>query len=307
MEAEPAPLTFEQFVDGDFKRLVMPRFKPSTREGYEQLLHGREHGLVALLGHKRLDAIGIADVRVVEAGALARKARPRYAIVCLHTVLRCAAELGILQHMPRLPKLPARSKKLPSAPPLAVVEQLLLGSRGMAARCGGAGSPRRPSLRGGQGARNRRRGPRRAPADRTPGVLGRGAGRSQGPRRADGAAGGTPGRHLGAGDGGEAGDRASGGQLARSRRSRRTASEAPGAHCKRGSASSRAGTTTSSGTSSRPPCQAAARTSRRSGGCSATRTSLPRRVTCMRRDATWWPRSRYCRETAGKRLDRPRP
>ena len=106
MEAEQAPLTFEQFVDGDFKKLVLPRFKPSTREGYEQLLHGREHGLVTLLGHKRLDAIGIADVRVVEAGALARKARPRYAIVCLHTVLRCAAELGTLAHVPRLPKLP---------------------------------------------------------------------------------------------------------------------------------------------------------------------------------------------------------
>jgi hypothetical protein len=110
MEIEQAPLTFEQFVDGDFTKLVLPRFKPSTREGYEQLLHGREHGLVTLLGHKRLDAIGIADVRVVEAGALARKARPRYAIVCLHTVLRCAAELGVLQHMPMLPKLPARSK-----------------------------------------------------------------------------------------------------------------------------------------------------------------------------------------------------
>jgi len=54
MEAEQAPLTFEQFVDGDFKKLVMPRFKPSTREGYEQLLRGREHGLVTLLGHKRL-------------------------------------------------------------------------------------------------------------------------------------------------------------------------------------------------------------------------------------------------------------
>jgi len=130
MEAEQAPLTFEQFVNGDFKKLVMPRFNPSTREGYEQLLHGREHGLVVLLGHKRLDAIGIADVRVVEADALARKARPRYAIVCLHTVLRCAAELEIIQYMPTLPKLPPRSKKLPSAPPLAVVEQLLLGSAG---------------------------------------------------------------------------------------------------------------------------------------------------------------------------------
>ncbi len=130
MEAEPAPLTFEQFVRGDFTKLVLPRLKPSTREGYEQLLDAREHGVVALLGRKRLDAIGIPDVRVVEANAFARKARPRYAIVCLHTVLRCAGELGTLAHVPRLPKLPPRSKKLPSAPPLAVVERLLVGSEG---------------------------------------------------------------------------------------------------------------------------------------------------------------------------------
>jgi integrase len=130
MEAEAAPLTLEQFVSGDFKKLVLPRFKPSTREGYEGLLHGRQHGLIALLGDKRLDTLGVADVRAVEANALARKARPRYAIVCLHTVLRSAVELGWLSHVPRLPKLPPRSNKLPSAPPLVVVEQLLTESGG---------------------------------------------------------------------------------------------------------------------------------------------------------------------------------
>ena len=130
MEAERAPLTFEEFVGGDFKKLIMPRFKPSTRSGYEKLLEAREHGLVALLGRKRLDAIGIAEVRAVEADALTRKARPRYAIVCLHTVLRCAVELGALAHLPRLPKLPRRSAKLPSAPPLAVIERLLVESKG---------------------------------------------------------------------------------------------------------------------------------------------------------------------------------
>src|ERR1700733_8616368 len=36
--AEPEPLTFEQFVRGDFAKLVLPRFKPSTREGYTWLL-----------------------------------------------------------------------------------------------------------------------------------------------------------------------------------------------------------------------------------------------------------------------------
>lgn len=150
MEAEPEPLTFEQFVHGDFAKLVLPRFKPSTREGYKWLLDKPGSGLVALIGHKRLDTIGAGDVRIVEADALARKARPRYAIVCLHTVLRSAAELGALAHSTRLPKLAARSAKLPASPPQAVVERVLAESRGwlrvaialaalggrVAARCG---------------------------------------------------------------------------------------------------------------------------------------------------------------------------
>jgi integrase len=130
MEAGPEPLTFAEFVRGDFTRLVLPRFKPSTREGYTWLLHKPEHGLVALLGHKRLDAIGAAEVRLVEADAFARKARARYAIVCLHTVLRNAAELGALSHAARLPRLPPRSAKLPTSPSQLVVKQVLGEARG---------------------------------------------------------------------------------------------------------------------------------------------------------------------------------
>ena len=130
LETEAEPLTFERFVRGDFAKLVLPRFKPSTREGYKWLLDKPTHGLVALIGHKRLDAIGSSDVRLVEADAYARRARPRYAIVCLHTVLRSAAELGALPHAARLPKLPPRSEKLPASPSQAVVEQVLGEARG---------------------------------------------------------------------------------------------------------------------------------------------------------------------------------
>jgi integrase len=130
LEAEAPPLTFEQFVRGDFSKLVLPRFKPSTRVGYEGWLYARQHGLLARLGHKRLDAIGANEVRLIEADALTRRARPRYAIVCLHTVLRSAVELGALAHPPRLPKLPARSEKLPAAPPQAVIERVLTEARG---------------------------------------------------------------------------------------------------------------------------------------------------------------------------------
>ncbi len=125
LEPEAKAPTFAAFVEGDYARLVLPRLKASTREGYRQLLDAPEHGLLALVGRKRLDAISPADARLVEADALARKARPRYAIVALHSVLKAAVELGALAQAPRLPKLPARSEKLPAAPPLAVVMQSL--------------------------------------------------------------------------------------------------------------------------------------------------------------------------------------
>ncbi len=130
LDPEPEAPTFAAFVEGDFAKLVMVRFKPSTREGYQQLLDMPGHGLLALLGRKRLDAIGSADARLVEADAIGRKAKPRYALVCLRTVLRSAVELGVLAKMPQLPKLPAKSEKLPDAPPLAVVVQTLGASDG---------------------------------------------------------------------------------------------------------------------------------------------------------------------------------
>ena len=79
LEPDAEVPTVAAYVEGDFARLVMVRFKASTREGYQQLLDAPEHGLVALLGRKRLDASGAADARVVEADALARKAKPRFA------------------------------------------------------------------------------------------------------------------------------------------------------------------------------------------------------------------------------------
>jgi integrase len=130
LDADPEVPTFASYVEGDFARLVMVRFKASTREGYQQLLDAHGHGLVALLGRKRLDTIGAADARAVEADALTRKAKPRYALVCLRTVLRSAVELGVVASMPRLPKLPAKSEKLPAAPPLAVVVQTLQAADG---------------------------------------------------------------------------------------------------------------------------------------------------------------------------------
>ena len=122
--------TFEQFVRGTFTELVMVRLKPSTREGYHQLLFAKKDGLIALIGQKRLDMIGAADARMIEANALARGAKARYGQVCLRTVLREAVELDVLKVRPKLPRLPRRSEKLPDAPPVEHVVRMIEGSSG---------------------------------------------------------------------------------------------------------------------------------------------------------------------------------
>jgi integrase len=130
LEPEPQVPTVADFVYGDFTKLVLPRFKPSTREGYEDLLHHKEHGLVALLGRRRLDAIGVPEQRLVEADAINRGAKPRYIAVVMHTVMREAYELGVIPRPARLAKLPPKSEKLPHGPPEQLVVAVLAAAEG---------------------------------------------------------------------------------------------------------------------------------------------------------------------------------
>jgi len=123
--------TFEAFVRGDFSKLVLVRFKPLTREGYEDMLYQPKHGLVALLGGKRLDTIDpVREQRILEAEALSRGAKPRYSCTLFHTVMREAYVLGVLEHPPKLAKLPARASKLPMAPPEQDVVRVFAEARG---------------------------------------------------------------------------------------------------------------------------------------------------------------------------------
>ena len=69
LDADPLAPTLAAFVEGDFTKLVMVRFKPSTRHGYEQLLDMPEHGLLALLGRKRLDARALRSARWPSVGS----------------------------------------------------------------------------------------------------------------------------------------------------------------------------------------------------------------------------------------------
>ena len=242
---------------------------------------------------------GRPDVRVVEADALARKARPRYAIVCLHTVLRCAVELGILEHMPKLPKLPPRSKKLPSAPPLAVVEQLLGESRGWLrvavalAALGGLRSGEARALEVGDVHLAARRLHVRRAFSAEEMADPKGLDERMvplAPLLSPSWSGRWPG-----------GRRPSGSSSARAAAAHREPPRKRLARCRRGSASSPRWHYHQLRHFFATRC---ARRREHRDGPAAARPQGPRfrrRVTCTRRGATWWPPSRYCRETAGKR------
>jgi integrase len=60
----------------------------------------------------------------------ARNVDPRPHLALLRTVLREAFKLGLIKEMPRLPPLPKKQRKLPAAPPLAVVRTVLDASTG---------------------------------------------------------------------------------------------------------------------------------------------------------------------------------
>jgi integrase len=128
LEPEQAVQTFEGFVRGQFTELVMPRFRPATQERYSRLLF--QEGIVASLGKRRLDDIETPEYRAIEAGVLARNVDPRPHLAMVRTVIREAFELGVLKVMPRLPPLPPKQRKLPSAPPLDVVRATLAASTG---------------------------------------------------------------------------------------------------------------------------------------------------------------------------------
>jgi integrase len=124
----PAAPTFEEFVGGQFAELVMPTFRPATQERYRRLLF--QEGIVAAFAKKRLDAMGTVEYRALEAQVRGRGVDPRPHLAMFRTVLREAYELQAIKLKPRLPQLPPKPRKLPAAPPLEMVRQMLTASTG---------------------------------------------------------------------------------------------------------------------------------------------------------------------------------
>ncbi len=113
LEPRQAAPTFRQFVEGDFERLFMPRYRPATRVRYTAVFR---QGLLDALGSKRLDEIGTPAFRAYGAELANRHVQVKPALALARSVLRAAVEIGKLERMPELPKLFKDSRKLPDAP-----------------------------------------------------------------------------------------------------------------------------------------------------------------------------------------------
>ena len=106
----------------------MPGFRPATRERYSRLLF--QEGIVEQFGNRPLDEFGAVEYLALQARVLERGVDPRPHLALLRTVLREAYALEAIRQMPRLPKLPPKQRKLPSAPPLDVVRAAFNASDG---------------------------------------------------------------------------------------------------------------------------------------------------------------------------------
>jgi integrase len=126
LERPPTP-TFRAFVEGSFRSLRMPHFRAATRVRYEALLR---QGLLDHFGPLRLDAIGADAVHGFAAKLAERGVQGKGPLTLVSTILRAAHELGMLDDMPRIPRLWKEGRKLPEAPPLDDIDKLVRASSG---------------------------------------------------------------------------------------------------------------------------------------------------------------------------------
>lgn len=126
LESKKGAPSLAAFVRGQFTELFLPKYRPSTRARYAGLLCG----LVRELGDRRLDEIGPADARSLAAELVSRGVSTKPAVNMLKTVLAAAHEVGVIEEVPKLPRLHRESRKLPDCPSRAEVYRMLDGARG---------------------------------------------------------------------------------------------------------------------------------------------------------------------------------
>ena len=125
-ERTAAP-TFRAFVEGTFRPLSLPGYKPSTRVRYEALLG---QGLLAWFGSLHHDAITPEAIHGYAAELAGRGVNAKGPLVFLRTIFGAAVKFEVIDVAPKVPRLWRESRKLPESPPTADVWKLIDGARG---------------------------------------------------------------------------------------------------------------------------------------------------------------------------------
>jgi integrase len=121
-------LTFRTFVEGVWREQWAPRFKPSTRLRYDEMLDNQ--GMLDTFGSTRLDAIDASAVTAFAARIKATGVQSWPHVSLVSSILRAAVALNLLPVMPRLPAAGKPKRKLPKCPSDEDVAGILRVARG---------------------------------------------------------------------------------------------------------------------------------------------------------------------------------
>jgi integrase len=125
---ERSTMTLSSFYETVFKPKVIPLYRKNTRIRYEALWRQR---VEREFGKKRLDEIDEGSFRGFARAIELEKRKAKGPVAFLRTVLREAAQQGIIETAPRVPPgIIKDAKKLPAAPTLPEVEDLILRANG---------------------------------------------------------------------------------------------------------------------------------------------------------------------------------
>jgi integrase len=133
LTGDPEPVersmrTVSSFYESVFKPKVLPLYRKNTRIRYEALWRQR---VETTFGSMHLDEIDEGALRGFARSIEIEKRKAKGPIGFVRTLLREAAQLGLIDAAPRLPPGVIKdAKKLPAAPTLAEVEDLIAKSNG---------------------------------------------------------------------------------------------------------------------------------------------------------------------------------
>lgn len=116
-------MTLAAFYEGTFRPKVLPLYRKNTRVRYEALWRQR---IGEAFGSTELASFTEASLKGFARSVELEKRKAKGPVAFLRTLLREAAEQGLIEHAPRLPPGVIKdAKKLPAAPTLAESEDLI--------------------------------------------------------------------------------------------------------------------------------------------------------------------------------------